>query len=198
MLWSYNTFAQFWWKSKNYIYIYICIHEASLYAYINDIYTLFKTVLLQGEWSGSPKCWEPLKTQATHLLIRFLVLAEAWSWTHWNQKQNSQWVPKYSIRPALQRRLKYLRKLCWSGKKEWQAICVGANFQVNSTVTGKSTVSVQKRENAGFNPACKCVGPHSDFGRDLLRVKVCIWVLFWMGTNYCWFKPQEMATGTRA
>lgn len=108
-----------------------------------------------------PRCREPLKRQATHILTRFLVLAEAWSQIHWNQEQNSLWLPKYGIRPALQPQLKYLSKLHWSRKKEWQAVCVGANFQVNSPVAGKSAVPAQERENVGFGPACKRVGSTS-------------------------------------
>lgn len=140
------------------MYVYACMEWVYVCTYINGIYILFKSMLLKGDWSGSPRCWEPLKTRATHILIRFLVLAEAWSWIHWNQEQNSPWLHEYRIRPDLQLQLKYLSKLRWSRKKELQAVCVGANFQVNSTVTGKSIVPVQERENAGFGPACKCVG----------------------------------------
>lgn len=117
------------------------------------------TLQIRASKRSELRCWEPLKTQATHILIRFLVFAKAWSWIRLNQEQNSQWLPKHSIKPALQLQLEYLSKLCWSRKKkEWQAICLGANFQVNSTVTGKRAVPVQERENADFGPVCKCVG----------------------------------------
>lgn len=97
---------------------------------------------------------------------------------------------------ALQPGMKYFSELHWSRKQEWQAECTGTNFKVSSMVMIKFAMLVQKMENQGFGPACKCVvtsqGTNPQLLQQILRVKMCLSTL-WAGTNDCSFKSHKVA-----